>query len=190
MDCDIRIGNKEYEVKVAKTQEEKEQGLQGITELDEDEGMLFIFDPPEEVSMWMKGTLIPLDIIFIDPDNKVTFIGKGQPEDTKQIIVPNTKYVLEVNIDSGIKEGDTLEIESEDSKPVMKVLAQDGSTQMELQGGERIFSRVNTRKLIEKAKKADLSKDDKDYRSLGRYVFKCIKQQDERDPEYVNLPES
>lgn len=187
---DIEIGDKEYEVKVAKTQKEKEQGLQGITELDEDEGMLFVFDPPEDVSMWMKGTLIPLDIIFINSDNEVTFVGKGQPEDTKQITVPNTKYVLEVNINSGVKEGDILEIESEDSRPTMKVLAQDGSTQMELQGGERIFSRVNTRKLIEKSKKADLSKDDKDYRSLGKYVFKCIKQQDERDPEYVNLPES
>lgn len=191
MDCEIKVGSKEYEVKVARTQEEKEQGLQGITELDEDEGMLFDFsNEVGSISMWMKGTLIPLDIIFINPDNKVTFVGKGQPEDTKQITVPNTKYVLEVNIDSGIKEGDTLEIESEDDKPVMKVLAQDGSTQMELQGGERIISRRETKILIKKAKKANLSKDDKDYRSLGKYVFKCIKQQDERDPEYVNLPES
>lgn len=61
----IEIGNKKYNVKEARTEEEKEKGLQGITELPEDEGMLFFFDPPEDVSMWMKGTLIPLDIIFI-----------------------------------------------------------------------------------------------------------------------------
>lgn len=190
MDWEINIGGREYEVKVARTQEEKEQGLQGITELDEDEGMLFVFDPPEDVSMWMEGTLIPLDIVFINPDNKVTFIGKGQPESTDKITVPNTKYVLEVNINSEIKEGDTLEIESEDDKPIMKVLAQDGSTQMELQGGERIVSRKETKILIKKAKKADLSKDNKDYISLGKYMFKVLKGQDERDPEYVNLPES
>lgn len=187
---DIEIGDKEYEVKVAKTQKEKEQGLQGITELDEDEGMLFVFDPPEDVSMWMKGTLIPLDIVFINPDNKVTFIGKGQPESTDKITVPNTKYVLEVNIDSEIKEGDTLEIESEDDKPVMKVLAQDGSTQMELYGGERIISRRETKILIKKAKKAQQSKKDSDYITLGRYIFKVFKKQDNREPEYVNLPES
>lgn len=186
---DIEIGDKEYEVKVAKTQKEKEQGLQGITKLDEDEGMLFDFsNEVGSISMWMKGTLIPLDIIFIDPDNKVTFVGKGQPEDTKQITVPNTKYVLEVNIDSGVKEGDILEIESEDDKPVMRVLAQDGSTQMELQGGERIISRRETKILIKKAKKAQQSKKDSDYRTLGRYIFKVFKKQDNREPEYVATP--
>lgn len=194
-DWEINIGDREYEVKVARTQEEKEQGLQGITELDEDEGMLFVFDPPEDVFMWMKGTLIPLDIVFINPDNKVTFIGKGQPESTDKITVPNTKYVLEVNIDSEIKEGDTLEIESEDDKPVMKVLAQDGSTQMELYGGERIFRRTFTKQLIKWAKKAnEVKNSSEDYNRIciriGKKMFKEIKSQDERDPEYVNLPES
>lgn len=61
----IEIGNKKYKVQEARTEEEKEKGLQGVTELPEDEGMLFYFDPPEDVSMWMKDTLIPLDIVFI-----------------------------------------------------------------------------------------------------------------------------
>jgi len=42
----ITINNKEYKVKVAKTEEEKEKGLQGVKELPEDEGMLFIYDEP------------------------------------------------------------------------------------------------------------------------------------------------
>ena len=67
----------------------------------------------------------------------------------------------------------------------MKVLAQDGSDQYQLWGGERIFSRKNTKILIKKAKKANISKDDKDYKALGRYIFKCIRIQDEREPEYV-----
>lgn len=188
----IKIGNKEYKVKEARTEEEKEKGLQGVTELPEDEGMLFYFDPPEDVSMWMKDTLIPLDIVFINDDEEVVYVGEGVPNTETQITVPDVAYVLEVNSGSGIQEGDELDFEEEgeDDTPVMRVLAQDGSTQMDLWGGERIFSRKNTIVLIRKAKKANMSKDDKDYKALGRYMFKCIKGQDERPPEYVESPKS
>ena len=50
----IKISNKEYNVKEAKTEEEKRKGLQGIKSLPKDEGMLFYFDPDDEVSMWMN----------------------------------------------------------------------------------------------------------------------------------------
>lgn len=188
----IKIGNKEYKVKEARTEEEKEKGLQGIAELPKDEGMLFYFDPPEDVSMWMKDTLIPLDIVFINDDEEVVYVGEGVPNTETQMTVQNVAYVLEVNSGSGIQEGDELDFEEEDEDdaPVMKVLAQDGSTQMDLWGGERIFSRKNTVVLIRKAKKANMSKDDKDYKALGRYMFKCIKGQDERPPEYVESPKS
>lgn len=188
----IEIGNKKYKVQEARTEEEKEKGLQGVTELPEDEGMLFYFDPPEDVSMWMKDTLIPLDIVFINDDEEVVYVGEGVPNTETQMTVQNVAYVLEVNNGSGIQEGDELDFEEEDEDdaPVMKVLAQDGSTQMDLWGGERIFSRKNTVVLIRKAKKADTSKDDKDYKALGRYMFKCIKGQDERPPEYVESPKS
>lgn len=188
----IEIGDKTYKVREAKTEEEKEKGLQGVTELPEDEGMLFYFNPPEDVSMWMKGTLIPLDIIFINKDKEVIYIGQGIPNSQSLITVPNTAYVLEVNQDSGVEEGDELDLEDDendnDASPVMKVLAQDGSTQMDLWGGERIFSRKNTAILIKKAKKAAATNDEKDYKALGRYMFKCIKGQDDRPAEYVEAP--
>ena len=188
----IEIGNKKYKVQEARTEEEKEKGLQGVTELPEDEGMLFYFDPPEDVSMWMKDTLIPLDIVFINDDEEVVYVGEGVPNTETQMTVQNVAYVLEVNNGSGIQEGDELDFEEEDEDdaPVMKVLAQDGSTQMDLWGGERIFSRKNTVVLIRKARKANMSKDDKDYKALGRYMFKCIKGQDERPPEYVESSKS
>ena len=72
----------------------------------------------------------------------------------------------------------------------MKVLAPDGSTQMELYGGERIVSRRETKIILRKAKKANDSKNDKDYKSLGKYIFKVFKKQDNREPEYVNSPTS
>ena len=188
----IEIGEKRYSVEVAKTEEEKEKGLQGRTKLGDSEGMLFDFsDEVGEVSMWMKDTLIPLDIVFIDDDEEVVHVAEGVPNSTSMITVQDVAYVLEVNSGSGIQEGDELDFEGEDGEdaPVMKVLAQDGSTQMELWGNERIFSRKNTKILIKKAKKANVSKDDKDYKALGRYMFKCIKGQDERPPEYVEKKE-
>ena len=95
------------------------------------------------------------------------------------------QFVLEVNQGSGIKEGDELDIDDDDEVPTMKVIAPDGSTQMELNGGERIFSRKNTKTLIRMAKRADKSKADKDYKALGKKMFNYLKQQDEREPEYV-----
>lgn len=183
----IHIGDKEYNVKEAHTEEEKRKGLQNVTELPKNEGMLFFFDEPQEVSMWMQNTLIPLDIIFINEDDEVIKVVQGIPNNETPIVVQDTLYVLEVNVNSGIKEGDELEIE--DDGPIMKVLAQDGTSQMSLFGGERIFSRKNTVVLIRKAKKADKTKSENDLRALGRYMFKCIKGQDERPAEYVKSPE-
>ena len=64
----IKIGTKEYKVQEAKTEEEKIKGLQGIKNLEDNQGMLFYFDPDKNISMWMDKTYIPLDIIFINED--------------------------------------------------------------------------------------------------------------------------
>ena len=186
----IKIHNKEYKVKEATSSEEKAKGLQGVNNLPEDEGMLFYFDPPQDVQFWMKDVSIPLDIVFIDDDEEVIKVQEGIPNDETFIEAPDVAYVLEVNAHSGIQVGDELELddEEEDKGPVMKVLAQDGSDQYALWGGERIFSRKNTKILIKKAKKANSTQDIKDYKALGKYIFKCIKIQDTRDPEYVQAP--
>lgn len=183
----IEIGDKEYNVTCARTEEERIKGLQGVTELKEDEGMLFFFEEPQTVDFWMKDTKIPLDIIFIDEDMEVISIYKGKPESTTMAEEDNVKFVLEVNQGSGIKEGDELDIEEDEELPTMKVIAPDGSTQMELKGGERIFSRKNTRTLIRMAKKAKSTKSDSDYKRLGKKMFNYIKTQDNREPEYVSL---
>lgn len=187
----IHIGDKEYNVKEAHTEEEKRKGLQEVTELPKNEGMLFFFDEPQEVSMWMQNTLIPLDIIFINEDEEVIKVVQGIPNNETPIVVQDTLYVLEVNANSGIKEGDELEIE--DDGPVMKVLAQDGTSQMDLWGGERIFRRPFTKQIIKWAKKAQEFKDNKEeltriYIRLGKKMFKEIKTQDTRPAEYVESP--
>lgn len=185
----IEIGDKEYNVTCARTEEERVKGLQGVTELKEDEGMLFFFDEPQTVGFWMKDTKVPLDIIFIDEDMEVISIYQGEPESDSIAEEDGVKFVLEVNQGSGIKKGDELDIEEDEDLPTMKVIAPDGSTQMELQGGERIFSRKNTRTLIRMAKKAKSTKSDSDYKRLGKKMFEYIKTQDNREPEYVEKKE-
>lgn len=185
----IEIGDKEYNVTCARTEEERIKGLQGVTELKDDEGMLFFFEEPQTVGFWMKDTEIPLDIIFINEDFEVLSIYQGEPGNKNIAEEDNVKFVLEVNQGSGIKEGDELDIEEDEELPKMKVIAPDGSTQMELEGGERIFSRKNTRTLIRMAKKAKSTKSESDYKRLGKKMFSYIKQQDEREPEYVEKKE-
>ena len=75
----INIGGKEYNVRVAQTDSEREIGLQNTQYLPENEGMLFIFDDIDEVSIWMKDTELPLDIIFINEDMEVIKVHKGIP---------------------------------------------------------------------------------------------------------------
>ena len=189
----INIGNKTYNCQVAKTEEEKRRGLQNIEYLAPDEGMLFIWNEEDTREMWMKDTKIPLDQIAINDDDEVVMVYQAQPESETLIPFPNAKYILEVNQNSGITEGDDFEIDdSEDmNEYVMKILAPDGTTQMFLKGGERIVSRRESRILIKKAKKAELNKNsdyDRYCKALGKYMFKVLKTQDSREPEYVQVP--
>ncbi len=70
--------------------------------LEENEGMLFIFPPPaRKISFWMKNTLIPLDIIFIDQEKKISEVIPAYPckKDPCPLFTSHktVQYVLEVN---------------------------------------------------------------------------------------------
>ena len=191
----VQVGNKEYSCEVFKTEEARRKGLQGIEYLPPDQGALFVWEDEATREMWMKDTKIPLDQIAINDDDEVVLVYTAQPEDETLVPFMNAKYILEVNAGSGIVEGDEFEIDDSDdlNKFVMKVLAPDGSTQMYLQGGERIVSRKETRTLIKKAKKAYANKGgdyDRYCKALGKYMFKILKGQDSRDPEYVQVPDN
>ena len=190
----VEIGNKTYKCQVFKNEEDRRKGLQEVDHLPIDEGALFIWDEEGTREMWMKDCSLELDIIGINDDEEVNTVYSAIPNDETLIPFPNAKYILEVNKGSGIIEGDEFEIDDSDdlNKYVMKVLAPDGSTQMYLQGGERIVSRKETRTLIKKAKKAYANKGgdyDRYCKSLGKYMFKILKGQDNREPEYVQVPD-
>lgn len=70
-----------FTVEVAATPEQQERGLMFVKSLAGDRGMIFPYDPPQEVAFWMKNTLIPLDIIFIRTDGTIVRITKAQALD-------------------------------------------------------------------------------------------------------------
>ena len=186
--CEIEIGDKQYNVRIAITDEEQSDGLKNIDKLFDNEGMLFVFDKEDQVSMWMEDTVIPLDVIFIDEDYNVVKVQQGVPKSKELITSDNTKYVLEVNAGSGIKIGDELDYDEEDEEEVpMLVIGDKGKVQVELTGGERIFSRPNSKTIAKMAKKAYKSKEDKDYRALGKKIFKYIDIHNNQKEDFVEI---
>lgn len=114
----ICFNNRCIEVEIAATDADRMRGLQSRPSLDPDQGMLFIFPSAGKHSFWMKNTLIPLDIIWMDYARRVVYIeenakpckiapcpGYVPPEDAL--------YVLEINGNSasarGIQKGSVLE---------------------------------------------------------------------------------
>lgn len=189
----IIIGDKEYTVEIADTSEEQKKGLQNREYLPQDSGMLFVYDKPQDkVEFWMKNTTIALDQIGINEDGEVTKVYTAKPKDETLVPFEDIMFLLEVNTNSGIEVGDQFDFDdSEDpNKYVMKVLAPDGTTQAKLEGGERIFSRISTKQFIQWAKKAEANKDNEELftkycKRLGKRMFREIKAQNTRKPEYV-----
>lgn len=193
----LEINDKEYNVLVAYTEEEKEHGLMDVVELDSDEGMLFIYDTPQTLEFWMHETEIPLDIIFIDEDWEVKSVQQGKPFDDTILSCDDVQYVLELNQNSGVKEGDEIDVEDDELNPGrelqskhMEIYGPDGKVQAEIVGGERIFSISNVRTLVKMARRAQATKKESDYKRLGKKIFEYLSIQDSNTPEYVERKEN
>ncbi|MBR1132511.1 DUF192 domain-containing protein [Bradyrhizobium iriomotense] len=101
-----------FSVEMATTEEEKQTGLMYRKELADGKGMLFDFNPEQEVSMWMKNTYVSLDMIFIRADGRILRIAENtEPLSTKIISSRGpARAVLEVVAGTaqkyGIRPGD------------------------------------------------------------------------------------
>jgi uncharacterized membrane protein (UPF0127 family) len=107
-------GVHQFTVQIAATEQEQEQGLMFYRSLAPDQGMIFPYDPPADVSFWMKNTLIPLDMVFIRADGTIARIATAKPLDLSPVPAGEpVAAVLEIAggraAQLGIREGDKVE---------------------------------------------------------------------------------
>lgn len=119
----MRLGGKTFTLEVAATMGDRMHGLMRRDSMPVDQGMIFVFDEPQQLRFYMKNTRIPLDIIFVDETGKVDSIKQMRPYD--ETTVPSdgnhAKWAIELNqgaaADAGVKVGDQLEIPPAAQKP-------------------------------------------------------------------------
>jgi uncharacterized membrane protein (UPF0127 family) len=105
-------GEHRFTVEIARSPEEQAQGLMFRNEVPGDRGMIFPYDPPVQVSFWMKNTLVPLDMVFIGPDGKIGRIAANTVPMSLDPVpsIDPVSAVLEIAggraAELGIKEGD------------------------------------------------------------------------------------
>ena len=125
----VELNGFQVEMELAVTPEQREQGLMGREALADDRGMLFVLpdrEPyPAEVSFWMKDCLIPIDLIFISREGRITAIHEMQPPepgtaDEDLILYPSrgkVQFAIELRGglagELGLAVGDAVELEKD-----------------------------------------------------------------------------
>jgi uncharacterized membrane protein (UPF0127 family) len=109
----LYVNKKEIRVEVAKTSAERAKGLMGRKHLGQEEGMFFIFETEDYHAFWMKDTLIPLSLAFIDRNGLIVEIADMKPLSLDTHNPPKPiLYALEMKkgwfSTNGIKVGDVI----------------------------------------------------------------------------------
>ncbi len=107
-------GRFEFLVEIADEPHERTIGLMNRESMDARSGMLFVFDTKQVINMWMKNTLISLDMIFVSEKGKVVTIAENTTPHSLEIVssLAPVSFVLELNSGMaaliGLKPGDQL----------------------------------------------------------------------------------
>jgi uncharacterized membrane protein (UPF0127 family) len=189
----VKIGESEFKVVVADTDEKREVGLSTLDKLPKKHGLYMKFDNATRIPITTEKMKFPLDVLFIK-DSKIQKIVPMEVGKTTSI-GKDSDAVLEVNMGEGGKFRTNQRIELIGSKEEdgsisivegeikasgnRHLLDDNGKVQMNLLGEERILSRKDTEKLLTLAKK-------KDYKKLGRFLVNVINKQDSQEPEFSN----
>ena len=92
-----------FEAWRAETPQTREQGFMFVEEraVRSDQAMIFIYDPPQYVAMWMKNTLLPLDMLFVDQRGCVVTIKQNARPGSLATIASRVPVVLVVELKAG-----------------------------------------------------------------------------------------
>ncbi len=108
----------EFTIEIAQTPEQLQHGLMFRRSMPANHGMLFLFPKPQPITMWMKNTYIPLDMLFLNEEGVIVDIHENAVPESLAIIAAKkpTQMVLEVNAGTvarlGLSIGQTLTYES------------------------------------------------------------------------------
>ena len=114
LDIVTASGRHPFDIELVRSRPDMEKGLMFRRFLPENRGMLFDFREPQMISMWMKNTYLPLDMVFIGKDGKVTHVAANAEPMSETIISSDVpaEAVLEVNAGVaaklGIHDGDAV----------------------------------------------------------------------------------
>ena len=107
----LRVGEHSIRAELANTPQTRRDGLMFRRHLANSSAMIFVFQNPQRISMWMKNTLIPLSVAFIDADGRILNIEDMEPHSEQaHSSIDFARYALEMNqgwfAARGIREGD------------------------------------------------------------------------------------
>ncbi len=94
-------GRHDFRVEVARTPQEQAKGLMFRTEMGPDEGMLFPYDQPHQLSFWMKNTVLSLDLVFIDEQHRIVNIAEKATPYSEQSILSAAPAVAVLELNGG-----------------------------------------------------------------------------------------
>jgi uncharacterized membrane protein (UPF0127 family) len=110
----ISIRGHTFNMEISSTDAERSKGLMYRKYLAPLHGMLFFFSKGEEVTMWMKNTYIPLDMIFVDPQRTIACIARNTKPRSQKLLSCGNNIMAVIEINAGesekfnIQEGDTV----------------------------------------------------------------------------------
>ena len=192
----LNVGNEQFTVKVASSDASRKRGLSGLKSLPNGHGLVLKYDKPTFMTVTMRGMNFPLSLIFVR-DSTVIAIKKANTWDQDIDIGKAIDFVLEINKgdEGSIKigndvswvgektENDTIIMAEGGITPDgnLHVLDEDGKVQMNVEGNERVFSRIHTRQLYNLSLNAS---EPADFRRIGRAMVRMINKQDNQKPQF------
>ena len=194
-----KVGDKEFSIKVARSNVNRKIGLSQTKSLPKGKGLLLYYSKPVNYAIEMKNMVYPLGIVFL-LDEKVVMVTEGKAGGNDILCKSAFDGVLEVNKGetTGIKLNDEGEfigeklangkfdfVKDKEMKGDAAILDSTGNPQGYVNGDERIYSRKHTEKLVELAKIAKESGLNKDYIKLGKAMVKFVNIQDKQEIETV-----